>query len=57
MIKYIALVITLYTGFQMYQHWDSALFNAWFIGFTGWINVFLHRYEIEKYKVVSKEVV
>jgi len=51
MIKYIALGLTLISAFQMYQYWDSALFDAWCVGFTGWINVFF--YELEKTKSVS----
>jgi len=53
MIKYIALFLAIISAFQMYQFWDSALFDAWCVGFTGWINVFIYELEKEKKNIAN----
>ena len=53
MIKYISLIIVIVSAIKMYLFWDSALFDAWCVGFTGWINVFIYELEKEKKNIAN----
>ena len=36
--KYVAIVITIFSGIMIYWHWDHHEVSAWIIAFTGWFN-------------------
>lgn len=41
-----SFIVTLLSAFQMYLNWGNPLFDAWCVGFTGWINVLF--FELDK---------